>query len=107
MTDKKETKEISLPKVKLTGGNIRITGEELELGVRDKDIVDKGKDVNVRLKNPVIELPTDKELIEELIPTLWMLADVTNAKQGGLAGAETIKKLFKEYKNAYKEHKKE
>jgi len=36
-----------------------------------------------------------------------MLVDTTNAKQGELAGPEIIKKVFKGYKEAYKEYKKE
>ncbi len=106
MTGKKETKGIKLPKVELKEGNITITGDELNLGVKEKD---KGfdKDTNMNIKNPVIAIPYNKEVIEDIASILLMLVDVTNAKQGGLAGPESIKKVFKEYREAYRGYKKE
>ena len=96
MADKKETKETTAPKVELKEGNITITGDELNLGVKA-----------VNIKNPVVSIPYNKEVLDDLASILLLLADVTNAKQGGLAGPETIKKVLKDYKKAYKDFKKE
>ena len=101
MADKKET---TAPKVEIKEGNITITGDELDLG-----LIDKSKDIktNMRIRNPVVSIPYNKEVLDDMASILMLLADITNAKNGGLAGPEAIKKVLKGYKEAYKEFKKE
>ncbi|ODS40586.1 MAG: hypothetical protein A7315_08160 [Candidatus Altiarchaeales archaeon WOR_SM1_79] len=108
MANKKQTKEIKLPKVELKEGNIRITGDKLVLGLNvDKDI-DKSKDrSNVSIENPVIDIATDEQFREDLMAIIMVLVDVTSAKQGGMAGPKAITKAIKDYKKAYKDFKKE
>ncbi|ODS36128.1 hypothetical protein BEH94_01850 [Candidatus Altiarchaeales archaeon WOR_SM1_SCG] len=85
MADKKET---TAPKVELKEGNITITGDELDLGFKEDT------QANMRIKNPVVSIPYNKEVLDDMASILMLLADITNAKNGGLAGPEAIKKVL-------------
>jgi len=104
MADKKET---TAPKVELKEGNITITGKKLSMGVKDNSNKKFDVESNIVIDDPVVSIPYNKEVLDDLASILLLLADVTNAKQGGLAGPETIKKVLKDYKKAYKDFKKE
>ena len=97
MTDKKETK------IELKEGNITITGKKLSMGVKDNSNVES----NIVIDDPLVSIPYNKDVLEDMAPIILMLADITAAKQGDLAGPEIITKVFKGYKEAYKGYKEE
>ena len=95
-------KETKTPKIELSEGDIKITGDRLVLGLNvDKE---KSKDrSNMSIENPVISLQTDREFREDLISILLTIANLSEKE----FSPEEIVKLFKKHKELYKNYKQE
>ncbi len=96
MADKKETKEINAPKLELSEGDIKITGEELDLGFQETQ-------TNMRIKNPVISIPYNKEVLDDLISAALTPGNLYEKE----SRPEDVVKLFKKNKELYKNYKQE
>ena len=92
-----ESEEGKPMKVDIGEGNIRITGDRLILG---GDLSSE----NLTIENPVIEIPANKDPLDELIPAMWTIAGLTG---NDIFQPQLVKRAFKGYQKAYRQHKKE
>jgi len=95
MPDKKQ------PKLELKEGNIKITGDRLVLGLDIDKSTDKS---NIAIEKPVVELPFNEKVVEDLISSILLAANLSRKE---IADMKTLKKLFNEHREAYRELKKE